>query len=138
MNQPRLTTVQNKVINISYSPATNITTITGSQLTTNAINATSFTTAGNISTTGGTITSFGDITSSGSMGSGTMKANNIDTYTGSTINIANSATSINMGSSTLGNTINIGNLLSTIYLNGDVHISSNNPFDFFNTTIRQF
>jgi hypothetical protein len=43
-----------------------------------------------------------------------------------------------MGSSSLGNTIYIGNLLSTIYLNGDVHISSNNPFDFFNQTIRQF
>ena len=67
-----------------------------------------------------------------------MNLNNLNTYSGSTLNIGNSATSINMGSNTLGNTINIGNLLSTIYLNGDVHISSNNPFDFFNTTIRQF
>ena len=129
-----------KIKQLIYSIATNITTVNNScyQLTTPAINATSFTTDGNIETTGGTITAFGDITSSGTMGSGTMKANNIDTYTGSTMNIANACTSINIGSSTLGNTIYIGNLLSTIYLNGDVHISSNNPFDFFNQTIRQF
>ncbi len=44
----RITTVQAKTTNISYSPTTTITTIGGAQLTTNAINASSFTTAGNI------------------------------------------------------------------------------------------
>ena len=129
----RITTVQNKTTNISYSVATNITTIGGSQLTTNAINASSFTTAGNISTTGGTITAFGDISSSGTIKGGTINTNNINTFTGTTLNIGNSATTISMGSSTLGNTIDIGNLLSTINLHGDVNFTSNNPFNMVNS-----
>jgi hypothetical protein len=137
-HETRITTVQNKTTNISYSVATNITTIGGSQLTTNAINASSFTTAGNISTTGGTITAFGDISSSGTIKGGTINTNNINTFTGTTLNIGNSATTINMGSTTLGNTIDIGNLLSTINLHGDVNFTSNNPFNMVNSYFYQF
>jgi hypothetical protein len=138
-HEERLTTLQNKTTNISYNIGTNITTVGGAQLNANAINAGSFLTGGNITTTGGVISAYSDITSTnGIISSTTMNTNNINLYSGTSLNIGNSATTINMGSSTLGNTINIGNLLSTIYLNGDVHISSNNPFDFFNQTIRQF
>ena len=88
---------------------------------------------------GGVISSYGNITSTdGIISSSTMNINNINTYSGSTLNIGNSATTINMGSSTLGNTIDIGNLLSTINLNGDVRFSSNNPFDMVNSYFYQF
>ena len=75
--------------------ATNITTVGGAQLNANTINAVSFTTSGNIESTGrGTITAFGDISSSGEIKGGTVNTNNINTFTGSTLNIGNSETTI--------------------------------------------
>lgn len=144
-----ITNLQAKTTQISYSVATTTTSIGGAQLTTNAISATglscsSITNSGTLSNTGditgsSTITASGNISStSGTIITGTLNTNNINTKSGSTINIANAATTINMGSSTLGNTINVGNLLSTINLNGNVTFTSNNPFNMFNSYFSQF
>ena len=138
-HEMRISTVQTKTTNISYSNTTTTTTIGWAKLNvTNEITSSSLKTSGNIESTGGTITAFGDISSSGLIKRGTINTNNINTFTGSTLNIGNSATTINMGSSTLGNTIDIGNLLSTINLHGDVNFTSNNPFNMVNSYFYQF